>query len=654
MVGLTRGWVMKISLHSVVFLGVLAFIVNAAWAACNCHWGHVPTKDEVQSNGKPRMIPDVIELTVFKNTSPMEKIFILKKGEETDLGAYCADDLVRVDLVFFAKDPDTHICENGEKKEAGAVLKAVTDDVPRVEVTKDADAALFNFNRTAVDNGLETWKATWPAPSEPGSYVLETAGLLEDKSSDHPDSDDSQSIDISDYQATITMLPKVDSVEWVQHPGNKPLDACPKNGGKRIFSGRITPTDIYGDERKKVDIRAKILPTIAGQTVYFKVFDVDDPSTDDSPLDSNGSAGQDNRAGGTSFGVLSAVTDSSGVAEVTFVVSRQPGDNYKVFASCCQNALNSVSQTQVDSDSIPSGIAKSDMLTVWRKLWLEFDSMGPAPATGDEKNFDEGTIDSIQANVPAVGQSTLNLSIRLTDEKNRYEGGFIVIDGTKYPVLSNTDNAIFDDDVVITGTPGAGIVGKTFKIYDDDFDVNTVEHIRPLPYTLSGGTLIDTAYAEAYIKPENVPASFVDIDSTFYRNLSSGFLSGWTSKVMAKKDLTDSADFWVVHLLAAWQGEVDNDFDPDKVGPGEPGPEIVKGEALDSKNTGAIYIEPIREMEIIVPLPRINEEHTVVHEIGHQGGGKHTDGGIMADGAPVDEDHFTPVTIKRFREEETF
>ena len=172
--------------------------------------------------------------------------------------------------------------------------------------------------------------------------------------------------------------------------------------------------------------------------------------------------------------------------------------------------------------------------------------------------------------------------------------------------------------------------------------------------TLSGGTLIDAAYGEAYIKPENVPATYVDTDSTFYRNLSSGFLSGWTSKVKAKKDLEDSAEFWVVHLLAAWQGKVDKDMDPDTVAPGEPEPEAVYGEALDSDNTGAIYIETIREAEIIVPLPRIHEEHTVVHEIGHQGGGEHTDGGIMADGAPIDEDHFAPVTIKRFREESTF
>jgi hypothetical protein len=48
------------------------------------------------------------------------------------------------------------------------------------------------------------------------------------------------------------------------------------------------------------------------------------------------------------------------------------------------------------------------------------------------------------------------------------------------------------------------------------------------------------------------------------------------------------------------------------------------------------------------------EEHTVVHEIGHQGAGAHSDGGIMADGAPIDKNHFAPATLDRFRDETTF
>jgi len=463
----------------------------------------------------------------------------------------------------------------------------------------------------------------------------------------------------------VTVL-KVDSVEW--EAIESPIDNNPNaNGGKRLFPGKADPTDTT--PRNTVRVKATITPAIQDVTLYFKAFDVDDPtpaSVDTtSEIDTNGDSGNDNH-GSPAAGTLSAATattDSSGETTVDFTVTMQPGDNFRVAVSCNQQAVDELTVTDSSSPkyvtpdnaqiSAFSG-ALSPMLTVWRSLWLEFDSMGPPPTSGAEKNFDEGTVDSIQADVPATGQSTLNLSVKLTDEKNRYEEGFIIIDGTKYPVVSNTDNLVFDDDVVITGTPGAGVVGKPFKIYDDDFDMTTVQHIRTLPYTLSGGSLMDTAYAEAYIKPKTVPASYVDSDSTFYRNLSSGLFSGWLSKVTAKKDLSESAEFWLVHLLAAWQGKTDEDIDPDTADPGEPAPEATNGEASDPDNTGAIYIETIRESEILTHFPRINEEHTVVHEVGHQGGGDHLDGGIMDYGAPIDEDHFSPITIKRFREESEF
>ena len=53
----------------------------------------------------------------------------------------------------------------------------------------------------------------------------------------------------------------------------------------------------------------------------------------------------------------------------------------------------------------------------------------------------------------------------------------------------------------------------------------------------------------------------------------------------------------------------------------------------------------------------------IVHEIGHQGGGEHGDGGIMEDGSPVfrsglqppkGNDKFEPVTIRRFRADASF
>ena len=52
-----------------------------------------------------------------------------------------------------------------------------------------------------------------------------------------------------------------------------------------------------------------------------------------------------------------------------------------------------------------------------------------------------------------------------------------------------------------------------------------------------------------------------------------------------------------------------------------------------------------------------------MHEIGHQGGGEHSDGGIMENGSPVirggpppakGNDEFEPITIRRFRVDASF
>ncbi len=268
--------------------------------------------------------------------------------------------------------------------------------------------------------------------------------------------------------------------------------------------------------------------------------------------------------------------------------------------------------------------------------------MGPAPSSGDEKNVDAGTISAIQANVPAAGQSTLTLDMRLTDDEDRYEGGYIDISSVgQYTVVKNTDNLLSDDEVVIDATPGSTVVGKSFEIWDDDAVQLGNRPPRPLPYSLSGGTLLDTAFADAYIKPTPVDSQYIDVDVPFNRNLG---LTEWSSVVDAERDLTHAEDLWTAYLLAAFQATVSEDYDPDTGNAS-----AIYGEASDWQNRGSIYVEPLREVEVLPQTPKIHEEHTVVHEIGHQGGGSHSDGGLMTAGAPIDEDAFSVPTLIKFR-----
>ena len=80
----------------------------------------------------------------------------------------------------------------------------------------------------------------------------------------------------------------------------------------------------------------KVLATEAraGLPIHFKSLDVDDPSSDSRPVDANGREGNDNF--GISPGLLDRVayTDPAGVAVQTLTVSTQPGDNFRVAASC--------------------------------------------------------------------------------------------------------------------------------------------------------------------------------------------------------------------------------------------------------------------------------------------------------------------------------
>lgn len=95
----------------------------------------------------------------------------------------------------------------------------------------------------------------------------------------------------ADYVHFTPECPPISSVEWVVL--NSALDTNPNaGGGQRIFPDKQSAADTV--DRKKVRVKATT-QLGSNKTVYFKAFDVDDPSTDFSPVDINSSAGNDNR-----------------------------------------------------------------------------------------------------------------------------------------------------------------------------------------------------------------------------------------------------------------------------------------------------------------------------------------------------------------------
>jgi hypothetical protein len=365
------------------------------------------------------------------------------------------------------------------------------------------------------------------------------------------------------------IAPDIQSVEF--EPINSPLDQNPKYGdpnpninkdGLRIFPDKIDPFDVIN--RAKVRVRATVFPAQAGVKVNFKTFDMDDPSFDVAPVDSNGNLGHDNRGkvttlqpnpttgltptsytgqltcpSGTPIGSTScletavdkgyAMTDSNGVARMELEVTRQPGDNFAVAVSKNSSYLASSQPLGADLKNIEQVIPisgfgtptatplnpamRTQMLTAWRKLHIEVDDMGVVPsneATGNS-NKETGTITSANS----LGAGAVELRLNKVFEERRFQPGTLVVDGVNYNVIDHFNSQGIDYVTIQTNTSASNFTGKNFTIYDDDdFNNNRQnggplgdigENVTPLSDTLSRIQQSDNPnqniFASTYIMP---------------------------------------------------------------------------------------------------------------------------------------------------------
>ena len=226
-----------------------------------------------------------------------------------------------------------------------------------------------------------------------------------------------------------TITPTVTALVWERI--NSTVDNNPNTGGgQRIFPDREQLNSPV--TQRTVRVRATVSPARRGIRVNFKSYEPDDPTTDATPVDTNGSAALDN-IGTPRVGTLDrqfALTDDNGIATATFTVSMHAGDNYKVVASCTPGYLDHVipNGTNMRHDSgatLPTADARdTNMLTVWRRLHVEADSMVAVPTTGAQKNSVTGNITSItSAVINSVATPTrIKVSANLDDGSPRLGG----------------------------------------------------------------------------------------------------------------------------------------------------------------------------------------------------------------------------------------
>lgn len=494
---------------------------------------------------------------------------------------------------------------------------------------------------------------------------------------------------------------KVESLRWeTRDETNVPLDTCPNNGGQRIFPGKLHSEDYFPEFRKQVKLVAQVCPPIADLEVHFKVWDVDDPfdqlhgpgSADEivgvELVDGN-RVGRDNRGGWTDPYTDSDETDETGRAEIIVTVSMQPGDNYRAGASLLRDAVDEsfpirpqATQAQADGYSVwsdgvggyepygwwPSGwydgykcpLVWSQMLTVWRKLHVELDSMGPVSG-----NFVTGTILSIEDLDPQprvkLGVPTLPPDFRELDHFHYGEitiGGFATfttdateVEGPDYVTIKNPE-----------GVDLSGAYGAYFMLVDDD--VGMLGSPPPLVFPRLADTgLMPEVYGEAYVGIEqDLPSQF---NLTFDRNV--GDQGDAYLIIDGSKNVDSFADFWAAHVVSAFQGYANRDSDPGAEEGDHP-----KGLLYGLtrvyiwvwRGGSMIFLETCRDKGGSEAHAAELERFNVAHEVGHQFFLEHADGEEYPAGsgsgtyimmtAPndifPDNLRFSPKSLKKIRE----
>lgn len=446
-------------------------------------------------------------------------------------------------------------------------------------------------------------------------------------------------------------IPRITTVEYEQIlTDDGPIDVNPNiGGGRRIFPDKKIPAETV--DRRKIRVKAQNYQATAGVRIYFRNFDVDDPSANTAPIDNETmlNAGNDNNGNvdgttATRAGVLSAPpagqpnpyncqpfsnpsasgisceTDAAGLTKVDFTVTMQPGDNFAVVASPDEayisslipaadginlkdaNSIQTPVTTTATNSCLTSSIkaCRADMLTVWRRLHIEVDSMGNV---GTDNNV-TGTISAVRQisnpgcnlpppfpppplPVPRCYPTITVYDLATTDgmplEVQRFANGRIVIGLRQFRVVQNIATTI-----ELPGDPSLSRKvrpGSQFTLYDDD-DYNeddnldngdNADPIVPLPESFKYLSAEDglypdgkpkNMYASAYIIPEynwvqNV-ATYNQTNLQFDLNVEPGNNnSNFVTIVNQNRDSRNDErdDFWLAYVLIGYQGPLLSDFD---------------------------------------------------------------------------------------------
>jgi hypothetical protein len=509
------------------------------------------------------------------------------------------------------------------------------------------------------------------------------------------------------YTYACIRTPTVGTVQFQEMNGSAITDNPTRDlgngvilgGGKRIFPDRQTPDDTVN--RSIVKVKAQLLTSggdpvyTSGAKVFFKNFDVDDPSTD-SNVDDNGTTGNDNRerrgdpqaAGsfvncvGVVNGLCYGLTNSNGEVSVDFSVTKQPGDNFVIAVSTDDGYLNGISVNGTglrdsSNQALPTARAKrSEMLTVWRKLHIEVDSMAES-----QGNYEAGRIYS----KVTVGQTPVTINITGTPslEEGRFQGGRLQLDAaTSLRVLDNTTNQL---QVVSEGSPVSLRINQLFYLFDDDDfdnddggqqdgdDGEDIECLGTLPRCFDGTFSLvrpssnpdENVFAAAYVEPEyewaanqgfnqsNLPFLVKNDRNNADGDSLAAYFNPYRNTRNTGTATYERDDFWVAYFAIGYQSGINPfliDEDGDPYAPNQPAiigggfspADDINRDLVDTADdsfgvwNGSIgsilFIEGMSDLDRTVGASVNNwTNRLAAHELGHQLGlrGDTTGWGLM-------------------------
>lgn len=536
------------------------------------------------------------------------------------------------------------------------------------------DAKLYNHNNILVDFDYDDLPNAWDdvvtvflssSATADGNYCI--TGLHKAKyGSLNPQVNTTKCVQVESQPEISKLEFQVNGGPIDDHPAINNLNSS--NAGKRIYADKSNPNSPV--EANKVRINVTVTPATSGVTIHFKNFDLDDPSTDLTLVDIDGSDPNDNKGlvNGNRAGQLSATTattNSAGVAYVDLTVSKNPGDNYKVVVGKTAASVSGLTvsgiNVQKGGSNIPIYKASSpppptsptnpamstELLTVWRRLHIEVDSMGVV-----SENKVEGIFPFPQT-IIANGNTTLTVNPDSTMRPNRFENGSLAVGNRRFSVIDSTatTNANGNNFVVVTNSGAALNVttGQNFTLYDDDNWNDSVGDLNgddgediatpDLGLLEDSDSVCTNVYnvdncnilAVAYVRPKYDIITGSGDNVPFDLNLTDAEMDVITANNTYFDNIATEAneDFWTIYLLGAYQYEDDGDPDEADATYGVSDSPTVVGRG------STILMELNRPTEYndlnsytLVPVwtsRPVGNRFTTAHEVGHIFGGDHDD-----------------------------